>query len=205
MIACVRRPQPRCGQVASRRTRESSRDQRPFRSPGDWGSTPAGPPNRLLETLSTIAVNRRGPPPMPRAELGIHGLNRWSVKSLEKSEKRGVQAAGNGPSEDSKCWQRVRAVILCIAHVLGLGGLDNSSSSEGATVHSLGASAPGPGDTSKEAFSSPGGATVAPWPSPTVAPIGAWNGERLGPLGDILGLTPPGYELSPLRGWGKHR
>src|SRR5208337_4676721 len=98
-----------------------------------------------------------------------------------------------------------RAVFLRIAHVLGLGGLDNSSSSEGATVHSLGASAPGPGDTSKEAFSSPGGATVAPWPSPTVAPIGAWNGERLGPLGVILGLTPPGYELSPLRGWGKHR
>jgi len=61
---------------------------------------------------------------------------------------------------------------------------------------------PGPGDTSKEAFSSPGGATVAPWPSPTVAPLGAWNGERLGPVGDILGLTPPGYELSPLRGWG---
>src|SRR5208337_4838473 len=32
-------------------------------SPGDWGPTPAGPPNRLLETLSTIAVNRRGPRP----------------------------------------------------------------------------------------------------------------------------------------------
>ena len=41
----------------------------------------------------------------------------------------------------------------------GPGRADNSSSSEGATVHSLGASAPGPGDTSKEAFSSPGGAT----------------------------------------------
>jgi len=49
-------------------------------SPGDWGSTPAGPPNRLLETLSTIAVNRRGPPPLPHAGLGIQCLNRWPVK-----------------------------------------------------------------------------------------------------------------------------
>ena len=58
----------------------------------------------------------------------------------------------------------------------------------------------------KEAFSSPVGATGAePWPSPPVAPIGAWNGEGQESLGDILGLTPPGYELSPLRGWGKHR
>src|SRR5271157_3525058 len=62
--------------------------------------TPAGPPKRLLETLSTIAVNRPGPPPLPRAEMDIHGLNRWTVKSLEKSEKRGVHAARNGPSED---------------------------------------------------------------------------------------------------------
>jgi len=76
---------------------------------------------------------------LPRAELGIHGVNRWTVKCLEKSEKRGVQAARTGPSEERKRWQRVRAVFLCIAHVLGLGGLDNSSSSEGATVHSLGA------------------------------------------------------------------
>src|SRR5271157_734620 len=42
-----------------------------------------------------------------------------------------------------------------------------------------------------------------PWPSPPVAPIRARNGEAQGSLGDILGLTPPGYELSPLRGWGK--
>src|SRR5208282_5483176 len=67
-------------------------------SPGDWGSTPADPPKRLLETLSTIAVNRRGPPPLPRAELGIHGLNRWTVNCMEMYEKRGVQAARNGPS-----------------------------------------------------------------------------------------------------------
>ncbi len=61
--------------------------------------------------LSTIAVNRRGPPPLPRAELGIHGVNRWTVKCLEKSEKRGVQAARTGPSEDSKCWQRTELGI----------------------------------------------------------------------------------------------
>ncbi|MGC1718472.1 MAG: hypothetical protein WA746_05760, partial [Isosphaeraceae bacterium] len=27
-------------------------------------------------SLSTTSVNRRGPPPLPRAELGIHGLNK---------------------------------------------------------------------------------------------------------------------------------
>ena len=30
---------------------------------------------------------------MPRAELGIHGLNRWTVKCIEMYENRGVQAA----------------------------------------------------------------------------------------------------------------
>src|SRR5208337_5331637 len=29
-------------------------------------------------------------------ELGIHGLNRWLVKCIEMSRKRGVQAARNG-------------------------------------------------------------------------------------------------------------
>src|SRR5208337_5136427 len=56
---------------------------------------------------------------------------------------------------DRKCWQRVRAVFLCMAHVLGLGGVDNSSSSVGATVHSLGALASGPGDTSKRSLFQP--------------------------------------------------
>src|SRR5271157_2531895 len=40
----------------------------------------------------------RGPPPLPRAELDIHGLNRWTVHCLEMSRKRGVQTAGNGTS-----------------------------------------------------------------------------------------------------------
>src|SRR5271165_2880716 len=44
---------------------------------------------------------------MPRAELGIQGLKAGAATGLEKSEKRGVQAARNGPSEDRKCWQRV--------------------------------------------------------------------------------------------------
>src|SRR5208337_2260634 len=30
--------------------------------------------------VDTTSVDRRGPPSMPRAELGIHGLNRWTVK-----------------------------------------------------------------------------------------------------------------------------
>ena len=29
---------------------------------------------------STTSVNRRGPPLTSRVELGIHGLNRWTVK-----------------------------------------------------------------------------------------------------------------------------
>ena len=32
-------------------------------------------------------------------------LNRWAVNCVEKSEKRGVQAARNALSEDRKCWQ----------------------------------------------------------------------------------------------------
>jgi hypothetical protein len=48
---------------------------------------------------------------MPRAALGIHGLKAGVATGLEKSEKRGVQAARNGPSEDRKWWQRVE---LCI-------------------------------------------------------------------------------------------
>jgi len=71
----------------------------------------------------------------------------------------GCQKEGGpwSPSVSAVHLFRARAVFLRIAQVLGLGGRDSFSSSEGATVHSLGASAPGPGDTSKEAFSSPGG------------------------------------------------
>ena len=42
---------------------------------------------------STTSVNRRGPPSMSRAELGIHGLKAGAATGLEKSEKRGVHAA----------------------------------------------------------------------------------------------------------------
>ena len=44
-------------------------------------------------------------------ELGIHGLRAGAATGLEKSEKRGIQAARNGPSEDRKCWQRVELGI----------------------------------------------------------------------------------------------
>src|SRR5208337_1806534 len=82
-----------------------------------------------------------------------------------------------------------RAVFLRIAHVLGLGGLDNSSSSEGATVHGLGASAPGPGDTSKEAFSSPGGATGASRGRALLSPrLGLGTGKGRGRLGTSWGF-----------------
>src|SRR5271157_2650677 len=69
---------------------------------------PSKPPSRKL---STIAVNRRRPPPLPRVELGIHGLNRWTVKCLEMSRKCGVHAARNGPSEDRKSWQHIEPDI----------------------------------------------------------------------------------------------
>ena len=38
-------------------------------------------------------------------------LKAGAATGLEKSEKRGVQAARNGPSEDGKCWQRVEPGI----------------------------------------------------------------------------------------------
>ena len=65
----------------------------------------------MFVTLSTISVNRRGPLSMPCAELGIHGLKAGAGTGIEKSEKRGVQAARNGPGEDGKCRQRVELGI----------------------------------------------------------------------------------------------
>ncbi len=56
-------------------------------------------------------MNRRGPPPLPRAEMGIHGLKQMDRKMLRNVEIRGVHAAGNGPSSDRKCWQRLELGI----------------------------------------------------------------------------------------------
>ena len=128
MIACIRRPQSRFGQVASRRTRESSRNQRPtpagarltgrlsFHSRG-----PSKPPSRNVEQARSeppgsavgaalkrkwrvaselcsarVARPRRSADRRKcwqRIELGIHGPNRWTVKCLEMSRKRGVHGA----------------------------------------------------------------------------------------------------------------
>ena len=54
-------------------------------------------------------------------------------------------------------------------------------------------------------FQAPSGRHMRAVAEPSCRPD--WGSERggQGSLGDILGLTPPGYELSPLRGWGKHR
>ena len=49
-------------------------------------------------SVSTTSVDRRGPPTMPDAEMGIHSLRAGAATGLEKSEKRRVQAARNGPS-----------------------------------------------------------------------------------------------------------
>jgi|SRR5208337_2972705 len=88
---------------------------------GDWGT--CGRRGRRVRrplpepatgrdsSSSTTSVKRPSPPAMSRAEMGIHGLNRRTVKSIEKYEKRGVQAARNCPSADRKCWQRIELVI----------------------------------------------------------------------------------------------
>src|SRR5208337_127236 len=53
----------------------------------------AGSPDR------PVPFDRRSPSPRPLARhLGIHGLKAGAGKCLEKSEKRAVQAARNGPS-----------------------------------------------------------------------------------------------------------
>ncbi len=58
-----------------------------------------------------------------------------------------------------------------------------------ATVHSLRASAPGPGDTSKEVLSSPGGATAASRGRALLSPrFGLGTGKGKGRLGTSWGL-----------------
>ncbi|MGO8899585.1 MAG: hypothetical protein ACLQU5_14750, partial [Isosphaeraceae bacterium] len=49
------------------------------------------------------------------------------------------------------------AIFFRIAHVLGLGGLDNPSSSEGATVHSLGREPQDPETRQRKPFPAPAG------------------------------------------------
>src|SRR5271157_4136860 len=46
-----------------------------------------------------------------RKICGRRGRAGQKTTPRTKSEKRGVQAARNGPSEDSKCWQRVELGI----------------------------------------------------------------------------------------------
>src|SRR5208337_4384065 len=98
---------------------------------------PSKPPSRNVEHdrgessgSAALAARRAGYPwtEQMRRKLSRKVRETRSSSSRKRSER------------DRKCWQRVRAVFLCIAHVLGLGGVDNSPSSEGATVHSLGAS-----------------------------------------------------------------
>src|SRR5271157_2500888 len=64
-----------------------------------------------------VPFDRRSPSPRPLARhLGIHGHKAGAGKSLEKSEKRAVHAARNGPSADRQYWQRFE---------LGIQGLKN--------------------------------------------------------------------------------
>ena len=83
-------------------------------------------------------------------------------------------------------------------------------------VHSLAASAPGiPTDPTNDGVEPPkGAARDHDWrvsdrvpaigrPRPSVAPVGAQVNKAGGSLSisPPLGLTPPGYEPPPLRGW----
>ena len=82
--------------VGPRRHRGVRRDVLLFAFTGQWPLTTG---HSSLATRHS-SHDLWGPPPMPRAELGIHGLNRWTVKCMKMVEKRRVHAAGNGPSED---------------------------------------------------------------------------------------------------------
>jgi hypothetical protein len=63
-------------------------------------------------TLSTtFSVNRRGSAVAAARRAGYPWTEQMARKMLRNVEKRGVQAARNGPSEDSKCWQRIELGI----------------------------------------------------------------------------------------------
>jgi hypothetical protein len=55
-------------------------------------------------------VDRWGPPSMPR-RAGYPWTEQMARKMLRNVEKPGVHTAGNAPSEDGKCWQRVELSI----------------------------------------------------------------------------------------------
>ncbi len=82
---------------------------------GTVAQSPGALPPRPLPSHAPrlTPYDRRGPPPLPRAELGIHGLNRCAENCLEKSEKRGVQSCdlpffrfGTQWFSRSGCWNR---------------------------------------------------------------------------------------------------
>jgi len=58
----------------------------------------------------------------PRAELGIHGLNRWTATCMEMYEKRGVQAAFKVTkrcASDGRCQPILRHIHAAIQKALG--------------------------------------------------------------------------------------
>ena len=72
------------------------------RRPGATFSALAGLDASAVVIVSHAGVMKRKKP-VPEGPAQTAG----ATTGLEKSEKRGVQAARNGPSEDRKCWQRV--------------------------------------------------------------------------------------------------
>ncbi len=179
---------------ASRRDSESPRREgrRRTDSVRSWGvcSDRLNPSTRTREARKPR--NREIDESAPRSPV------RWLHSSVSGASFRGRSIA-RADIRDPAHPRRMAAgfaespglelVFLRVAHVLGLGGLDNSSGSEGATVHSLGASAPGPGDTSREAFSSPVGATGASRGRALLSPrLGLGTGKSRCRLGTSWGL-----------------
>ncbi len=93
------------------------------------GFIPSAALSRTFSNLRNLAVNRRGPPPVPCAELGIHGLNsrtkkKWRVLTElkwfssrtfagGKSGVAGVElaTASELPARQPRTWGRRRSGV----------------------------------------------------------------------------------------------
>ena len=91
---------PSNGSGPIRTLNSSSRSMDPSRKIPSFGFTGS----RVVLNVPRVPVRTARHDPFflrkcwQRVELGIHGLNRWTVNCPEMSRKRGVQAARNGPS-----------------------------------------------------------------------------------------------------------
>src|SRR5208337_3800516 len=108
----------RTSRVASRRTRESSREQRPTpagaRLTGRLGFHSLRPSKPPLRNVEHDRGESSGSAALAARRAGNPSPEQMARKMLRNVEKRGVHAARNGPSEDRKCWRRVELGIHCL-------------------------------------------------------------------------------------------